>query len=447
VTAPGGRSAEFDDTGAVPVAPASASTYRRRAVVATASLATLAALALLLAAALAFEDTSDAAVNRVLRTRADGVVAEARGLSTGPTPVVRGLPDPDVVVYDAEGRVAAGSPPAELAGLYARLARSPRDRLVNADTVRQGELKVLARRFVLSTGAVGVVVVAEPLEAYADEQQDALLVAALAGVVIVVVTTVAAAWVSRRVLAPVASMALTAQEWSEHDLDRRFDLGGPVDKPRNEIQALGHTLDGLLDKVTGAILAEQRLTSELAHELRTPLTTVAATAELMAARTDLDEDLRADVEEVRASCRAMAATITGLLEVARASSTVQGRCDLGATVTDAVRALGGTDRTVVDVPPVTVAAPPHLTTRAIAPIIDNALRRAEHVTVTARAEGDRVHVVVGDDGPGVGATDPFGSRGLGLPLARRVARSLGGDVHLLPDDRGARFEVVLPAVV
>ena len=80
----------------------------------------------------------------------------------------------------------------------------------------------------------------------------------------------------------------------------------------------------------------------------------------------------------------------------------------------------------------------------LAPVLDNALRLAAHVTVTARTDGALVHVVVGDDGPGVGDADVFGGSGLGLPLARRVARSLGGDVHLLPDDRGARFEVVLP---
>ena len=412
--------------------------YRRRAVVATASLSTLAALAFLLVAYLAFEDTSDAAVLRVLRTRAEGVVAEARGLSTGAVPVVRGLPD-DAVVYDADGNAVAGRPPRGLEKVYDGLSQATRNRVVGAHA-DDGGVKVMARRFVLATGAVGVVVVTEPLDPYADRQQEAILVAAAAGVVIVLLTTVAAAWASRRVLAPVASMARTAEEWSEHDLDRRFDLG----PPRNEIEELGHTLDGLLDKVTGAILAEQRLTSELAHELRTPLTTVAATAELIAQRDDLDDDLRADVEEMRASCRSMAATITGLLEVARSADRATGRCDLGETVTEVVRGLGGLDRTTLDLPPTTVAAPAVLTSRAIAPVIDNALRLAPHVVITAHADGGRVVVRVSDDGPGVGGTEVFTTRGLGLPLARRVARSLGGDVRVQPGGPGATFEVVLP---
>jgi signal transduction histidine kinase len=410
------------------------SSYRSRAVVVTAAAATLAALALLLVAQVAYEDTSAAAVQRVLHTRAAGVVAEARGLSRGPRPVVRDLPE-GAVLYDAAGRRVAGTPPAQLGGTYASLARS-RGRIVRAETEDLGRVEVMVRRFALPSGATGVVVVTEPLDPYTDEQHEALLIAAVAGVVIVVLTTLAAAWATRRVLAPVASMARTAEQWSEHDLDRRFDLG----PPRNEVQALGRTLDGLLDKVAGTILAEQRLTSELAHELRTPLTTVAGTAELLAQRADLDEGLRADVEEIRAACRSMSATITGLLEVARAP--VHGTTELAATVADVVRGLGGQTRVRVDVDPVLVAAAPELAARALSPVLDNALRRADHVTVRAELQGDRVHVVVSDDGPG---TDGHEVRaGLGLPLARRVARSLGGDVRLRPGGPGATFEVVLP---
>jgi len=81
------------------------------------------------------------------------------------------------------------------------------------------------------------------------------------------------------------------------------------------------------------------------------------------------------------------------------------------------------------------------------------------VRVRATVAAGMAHVVVADDGPGIpdgdtkrvfepGATTGPGS-GLGLPLARRVARSVGGDVTLtavrgdgLP---GAHVLVTLPA--
>jgi two-component system, OmpR family, sensor kinase len=63
--------------------------------------------------------------------------------------------------------------------------------------------------------------------------------------------------------------------------------------------------------------------------------------------------------------------------------------------------------------------------------------------------------VVRDDGPGVDpavrehlfepGTSSGGGAGLGLPLARRLARSCGGEVEEVPAPSGARFELRMPA--
>jgi two-component system, OmpR family, sensor kinase len=263
---------------------------------------------------------------------------------------------------------------------------------------------------------------------------------------------VLAAWVSRRALRPVVDMAGTASEWSEHDLGRRFALGAPT----NEITALAGTLDGLLDKVSSAILSEQRLTSELAHELRTPLTAVQGTAGLIALRPDLDENLREDVEEILAGTRRMSETITGLLELARSTSGVA-----GASVANLRTVLGHVVQNhpsvTLDITDVTVGMPSSLVERAIGPIVENAVRVADHVTIhLVPTRPGFVAVAVDDDGPGVDpedrerifeaghtAGDHRGS-GLGLPLARRIARSAGGDVTLESRDVGSRFVVELP---
>ena len=62
-------------------------------------------------------------------------------------------------------------------------------------------------------------------------------------------------------------MTEDAASWSEHDLDRRFDLGEPYD----ELTRLAATLDGLLERIAASLRHEQRFTAELSHELRTPL--------------------------------------------------------------------------------------------------------------------------------------------------------------------------------
>jgi signal transduction histidine kinase len=98
-----------------------------------------------------------------------------------------------------------------------------------------------------------------------------------------------------------------------------------------------------------------------------------------------------------------------------------------------------------------------LVVRAVAPIVDNAARHARHrVVIEAADRPDRVDLVVMDDGEGVDAAvrdrlfDPGvssrrGGAGLGLGIARRLARSFGGEVELDPSDSGgASFRVRLP---
>jgi glucose-6-phosphate-specific signal transduction histidine kinase len=64
--------------------------------------------------------------------------------------------------------------------------------------------------------------------------------------------------------------------------------------------------------------------------------------------------------------------------------------------------------------------------------------------VTTRRRTDVVHVLVEDDGPGLGRI-PTGS-GVGLRETRRVLRELGGDLSLtIPGaGRGTRVLVSLP---
>ena len=388
--------------------------------------------------------TTRSVVGRVLDDRVTAVVqAVEDGPSAGTPPSA--VLGPGTAVY-VDGRLVAGSVPPSLQDTFDRLSTTDRRR-----TTSVGEqyrvLAVPARE-----EAAVVVVAAEPLGPYERDEQVGLAVAGGAGVVMVLLASVVAALISRRALRPVRQMADAARSWSEHDLDRRFDLGPPSD----ELRALGQVLDELLDDVADAIRAEQRLSAEMAHELRSPLTTVRATVELLAARADLDEDLRDDLATIEKACASMSSTITVLLDEARGRTRVpreMSRAD------DLVRALAGVadERLVLDLPAgLELRAPAELVARILAPMVENGLRLARTVTVTATADGQGVDVVVSDDGPGVpaaladrvfepGVTGGDGA-GLGLALARRLARGAGGDIRLrgVGGGSGAAFVVRLP---
>jgi signal transduction histidine kinase len=89
-------------------------------------------------------------------------------------------------------------------------------------------------------------------------------------------------------------------------------------------------------------------------------------------------------------------------------------------------------------------------------LIDNAVHHARGgIVLTAVDRPDVVELTVFDDGPGVadelredvfqpGVTYREGGAGLGLGIARRVARSFGGEITLAEGTAGACFVVSMP---
>jgi signal transduction histidine kinase len=97
--------------------------------------------------------------------------------------------------------------------------------------------------------------------------------------------------------------------------------------------------------------------------------------------------------------------------------------------------------------------------RALAPLVDNARRHARsRVLLELTGDERHVRVAVRDDGPGLdprlgehafdpgvrGTAEDRGGAGLGLALARRLARSCGGDVFT-GHGPGGCFVLELPA--
>lgn len=399
------------------------------------------------------ESTVDAALSRNAADIAASAVQASRG-STITVPQTR--LDAGVAVYDdSTGHVVAGAVPEALEEQYERVRTQRGSRTLRVSDYA----RVHALGFTTRSGTRGTVVVSERLAPYQDTDNFALWVTLGAGLLLIGATTGLVAFASKRVLAPVGDMARTADDWSEHDLTRRFELG----EPDNEITALGHTLDGLLDKVAATIRSEQRLTSELAHELRTPLTAVQGTAELLRSNPSLDHAARADLAEITAACRRMAHTITGLIELARNSSSVASpaSCSITDVVDDVLAELGLSDsgdvEVVTAIPQTSAWAVPHqLAVRAVTPIVSNAARFArQRVRLTTQSlPGGGLSLLVEDDGPGVdlavrarlfrpGETGGGGA-GLGLALSRRIARTNGGDVALDADTDVTTFRLTMP---
>ena len=94
---------------------------------------------------------------------------------------------------------------------------------------------------------VGTVVAGVSLAPY-DETATIALVGSL-GLAVLLLAAVAllSHWILGKALLPVSRMTDDAADWSEHDLDRRFDRGEPYD----ELTRLAATLDALLERLVG----------------------------------------------------------------------------------------------------------------------------------------------------------------------------------------------------
>jgi two-component system OmpR family sensor kinase len=304
----------------------------------------------------------------------------------------------------------------------------------------------------------GVLVVSESLEPYESTRTELLVGLIALGLLVTAGATGIAAWTMTRTLAPVESMAGLAEDWSEHELDARFDDRGS----ENEIAHLGRTMNVLLDRVAGALRGEQRLTSELAHELRTPLSGIRGEAEL-SLMTSSELGTRERLERIVSLVDQMSATITTLLEIARGepatTSTRTSVEDVVSATMSSARHDGKSVAIVTDEQSPTssyVNVSTESAVRALHPLVENALQHAtEQVTLSIGGTERTVEITVSDDGAGlpedgrdlfsagVRSADSAGA-GLGLALARRVARTFGGEVAVTSAREPTSFTLTLP---
>ncbi|MFL5846431.1 MAG: sensor histidine kinase [Solirubrobacteraceae bacterium] len=295
---------------------------------------------------------------------------------------------------------------------------------------------------------VGTVVVAESTAALEHLQEGVLAGSAVVALLVMLAGGLAIRSAVDGALRPVAEMTASARDWGAHDLERRFALG----PARDELTGLAAMLDGLLARIAASRRHEQRFASEVAHELRTPLAAMRGRAEL-ALRDHDERGHDAALESIVEQADRLATTIDTLVAAAR-----QDLGEPGATVDLAALARELTDVELVIHEPVAPAeGDPDVVRRALAPLIENARRLARStVAVEVGSPGERVSLVVTDDGPGVSAglaarifepgfqSGPeSGGAGLGLPLARRLARSCGGDV-VAAEGPGGHFTLWLP---
>ncbi len=282
------------------------------------------------------------------------------------------------------------------------------------------------------------------------------------------------AWVMRRGLRPIETMAGQADKINAGDLTDRVS---PHD-PRTEVGRLGEALNGMLVRI-GDFVAEREASQEVtrrffadaSHELRTPLASLRANAELyqqgaLPRRDQVDEAMR----RITLEAQRMGGLVDDMLRLARLDqhpgqqrelvslSTLAAECVQRARTANPQWTWRG------DIPDgLEVSGDAELLRRAIDNVLANvAAHTPEGSTaiLTATRDGRQVAVEVSDDGRGVppdqiphifdrfyraGVPSLRPGSGLGLAIAAAVAAAHDGHVAATPGEpHGLRVTLTLP---
>lgn len=200
-----------------------------------------------------------------------------------------------------------------------------------------------------------------------------------------------------------------------------------------------------------------RMMAAISHDLRTPITSLRLRAEFIE-----DAEMR---EKIIATLDEMQAMTEAALTFAREEATAEPTrtTDLDALIESLCADLAemGWDVTCADGERVPWRGRPDGLRRALRNVIENAVRYGERARVSLVRSEEWLEIVVEDDGPGILEADfervfaPFvrlensrnratGGVGLGLSIARSIARSHGGDVVLANRGGGLRVTIRLP---
>nr|CTQ95816.1 putative two-component system sensor kinase [Kibdelosporangium sp. MJ126-NF4] len=287
-----------------------------------------------------------------------------------------------------------------------------------------------------------------------SERDDALIrldrVLLLSSIGVVVLSSVLGVLLVSRLSRRLRLAAGAARQVADGDMTARVrDV--IKDRPRDEAAELAQAMDSMADALQERLMAEQRVTADIAHELRTPVTGLVTAAELLPPSRP--------AELVRDRVRVLRVLVEDILEVARLDTATE-RAELSELVLGEFvrrRVVGVAPDAVVSVlSEQPVRTDPRRLERVLVNLLVNATKHGEPpievtvdgLTLSVRDHGQGFSDELLKDGPSrfrTGSSDRGSGHGLGLTIAVAQVKVLGGTLTFAnADGGGAEAILVLP---
>lgn len=385
-----------------------------------------------------------------------------------------------IAIYDGRGRLLAeAGREDDIAIPLPALEQIPFDddllqTIVEADDLDDRHRLAFRRITVAGFNVDYTVVAGTSLEPTDEELESLRGILAYLVPLSLVVAGIGGWFLAGRSLSPVVAMADRARQIGVENLSERL----PVANPRDELGLLAETFNSLLSRLEGSLIQQRQFMADASHELRTPVTTARTASSVALQQPTRDEgDYRETLAIVEQEMVRLSRIVDDMFTLARADAGSHPLrrmpMYLDEVVDEVVRALRVVAKTrEISISgeclrPAPFTGDEDLVRRLILNLVDNAIRYAPSgtaVRVALDRAGNQYAISVSDDGPGIPAeiqpriferfyrvdaarthaTD--GGAGLGLALARWIARVHGGDVALAASSRlGSTFVITLPA--
>ena len=229
-----------------------------------------------------------------------------------------------------------------------------------------------------------------------------------------------------------------------------------------EIRRAGAAFLEMQGRIQRQIAQRTEMLAGVSHDLRTPLTRVRLQLAMLA---DAHPGSRQEITESEQDLLLMEHMIDEYMAFARGQG---GEAPVSTDLAEIIDDVAGDARRrgspiVLEVErPLILALRPNAIRRCLTNLVENAMHHGARVAISATRRDDVVSVSVEDDGPGIPVDQredvfkPFfrldsarnprtGGAGLGLSIARDVARGHGGDIRMSAGSLGGlRAELRLP---
>jgi signal transduction histidine kinase len=369
-----------------------------------------------------------------------------------------------VIVVRRDGRLVADSAGEERIGIdYG--SRPEIARALGGDTYQQerrsetlGETILATAVPIRGTGSTvdGAVRVTQSVDAVDRATRRATLGLVAIGLLVLVLGLGAGALIAGQVARPIRRLDDAARRVAEGDLSARAKVEGSAEQQR-----LARTFNDMTGRLERLLASQREFVADASHQLRTPLSGLRLRLEEARATTD-DEGAQEEIDAGLRELDRLSAMVSELLVLSQAGEVdaPPERVDLEDAARRAEARWDGAEggRVRSDGTPAEGFCPRADLDRAIDALVENAIHYGNG-EVEIRSRPGAVEVL--DRGPGLtdedlaaaferfhrgaaGRAGPNGT-GLGLPIARELARRWGGDVTLANrDGGGARATLLVP---